>query len=40
MRIQITNIEQAEQLAQHFEGGIKNYADKLYFVVESILRGV
>jgi hypothetical protein len=39
MRIQITNIEQAEQLAQHFEGGIKNYADKqVYFVVESLIR--
>ena len=39
MRIQITNMEQAEQLAQYFNGGIKNYADKqLYFIVDSVKR--
>ena len=28
-------IEQAEQLAQHFEGGIENYADKIRVPYES-----
>ena len=39
MRIQITSIQEAEQLSGHFEGGIKNYADKqLYFIVDSVKR--